>query len=114
MSRTIMALPSVLAFFESDVDVGREGLVLEVGLDLEVVFCGQLAAQWPGWPHFRHLDAACPRWTDLSTLGLPCRWTLSTSFLGLAPHLYLRDFVGPWEDGEEDGIDEVSVRATTG
>ena len=65
MSRTIMALPSVLAFFESDVDVGGEGLVLEVGLDLEVVFCGQLAAQWPGWPHFRHLDAACPRWTDL-------------------------------------------------
>ena len=63
MSRTIIALPSVLAFFVGEFDVGGDGLVLEVGLDLAVEFCGQLAAQWPGWPHLRHFEAACPRWT---------------------------------------------------
>ena len=92
MSRTIMALPSVLAFFESDVDV--EGLVLEVGLDLEVVFCGQLAAQWPGWPHFRHLDAACPRWMICPPL--VCHVDGPFHVLSwTCPHLYLRDFSDP-------------------
>ena len=32
----------------------EEGLCREVGLD-RAVFWGQLAAQWPGCPHFKHL-----------------------------------------------------------
>ena len=50
---------------------------------------------------------------DLSTLGLPCRWPFPRPFLDL-PSPLPSGLLGPWEDGEEDGIDEVSVRATTG
>ena len=59
MSLTIIAEPSVRNFFEGDVDVADEGLCRDVGLD-RAVFCGQLAAQCPGCPHFKHFEAACP------------------------------------------------------
>ena len=57
MSLTIMAEPSVFAFFEGD-EVGVDvGLCRDVGEDRVVPLCGQLAAQCPTWPHLRHLVA---------------------------------------------------------
>lgn len=79
-------------------------------LDL-VVFCGQLAAQWPGWPHFKHLEAACPRETMVPPFVCYVEGDFRRPFL---PFPFPFDFggLGAWEVGEL-GI-ELSANATTG